>query len=154
MQNFLLPVSVLCLVILLLIFILKRFRHPYTVAYILAGILLGPHVSALFSEPHTVEGLGEIGILLLMFFLGVEIGIPNSKSLLRESIYAGALLSQTGEFGILACSLAYQMEIIPGEVFKACIAVTALSLLISSVWMSVVRKYVYGGVSGVRLRYK
>ena len=46
----------------------------------------------------------------------------------QDSMYAGALLSQTGEFGLLACSLAYQLEIIDYNFFKSALAVMGLSL--------------------------
>ena len=88
MHNILLPVCVLCLVILLLIVLLKKARQPYMVAYILAGVVLGPDITGMFSSPDTVEGLGEIGILLLMFFLGMENEIPNRKSLLFVPVIA------------------------------------------------------------------
>jgi monovalent cation:H+ antiporter-2, CPA2 family len=51
----------------------------------------------------------------------------------RDSIYAGALLSQTGEFGLLACSIAYQLKIIGYDFFKAALAIMGLSLLVSSI---------------------
>ncbi|MES1250236.1 MAG: cation:proton antiporter, partial [Chitinophaga rupis] len=82
------PASVLCLVILLLIFLLKKLRQPYLVAYMLAGILLGPHILGIFSSPEEISGLGEIGILLLMFFLGMEIAIPDKRSLLLQPLIA------------------------------------------------------------------
>jgi CPA2 family monovalent cation:H+ antiporter-2 len=78
MSDVLLPLSVLCLVILLMILILRRWRQPYLVAYILAGLVLGPQITGVFREPAVIETLGQIGVLLLMFFLGIEIEIPDS----------------------------------------------------------------------------
>lgn len=65
----------------------------------------------------------------------------------RDSLYAGGLLSQTGEFGIVACSLAYKMAIIPEALFKACMAITGLSLLCSTVWIALLRKIIFGTVN-------
>ena len=78
----------MCLVILLLIFILRRFNLPYLVAYIIAGILLGPHVTGIFSSVEDAVSLGEIGIVLLMFFLGIEINIPDKRNDLKIPIIA------------------------------------------------------------------
>jgi CPA2 family monovalent cation:H+ antiporter-2 len=61
----------------------------------------------------------------------------------HESIYSGALLSQTGEFGLLACSLAFQMQIINDGFYKTTLAVLGLSLLFSTVWMTVFRKLIH-----------
>ncbi|WP_431217638.1 cation:proton antiporter [Puia sp. P3] len=52
------------------------------VAYILAGIVLGPGMAGLFVPDKGPAELGEFGILLLMFFLGLEIEIPAKGTLL------------------------------------------------------------------------
>ncbi len=88
MPDVLFPLSVLCLAILLMILILRRWRQPYLVAYILAGLILGPQVTGVFKEPAAIETLGQIGVLLLMFFLGIEIEIPDNHSLLTQPLIA------------------------------------------------------------------
>ncbi len=88
MPDVLFPLSILCLVILLMILILRRWRQPYLVAYILAGLMLGPEVTGVFKEPAAIESLGQIGVLLLMFFLGIEIEIPDNRSLLTQPLIA------------------------------------------------------------------
>src|ERR1700743_3008403 len=93
MPNVLFPLSVLCLVILLMMLILRRWRQPYLVAYILAGLMLGPQVTGVFKEPVAIETLGQIGVLLLMFFLGIEIEIPDTRSLLTQPLVAQLIKS-------------------------------------------------------------
>jgi len=58
----------------------------------------------------------------------------------KQSIYGGALLSQTGEFGIVACSLAYNMRIVDAGTYKTAIAITELSLLFSTSWITITRQ--------------
>ncbi len=55
----------------------------------------------------------------------------------KDSWYGGALLSQTGEFGILALAIAYKTGIIPYDLYKAGLCITCLSLLLSTVWITV-----------------
>jgi CPA2 family monovalent cation:H+ antiporter-2 len=86
MHNLLFPISVTCLVILLLMVVLKKFSQPHLLAYIIAGILLGPYVSGILTDRAYIWSLGELGILFLMFFLGMEIHIPDSKSLLLKPL--------------------------------------------------------------------
>jgi len=88
MEHLLLAVSLMCLLILLLIFILKKFNQPYLAAYILAGVLMGPNVLGIFNEIEHTTSIGEIGILLLMFFLGMELEIPDRRSLLLRPVIA------------------------------------------------------------------
>lgn len=88
MNNVLFAISILCLAILLLIFLLKKLHQPYLVAYILAGIVLGPYASGIFNSAENISALGEIGILFLMFFLGLEIEIPDNRSILWKACIA------------------------------------------------------------------
>jgi CPA2 family monovalent cation:H+ antiporter-2 len=55
-----------------------RLRQPILLGYVLAGLLLspltpGPHV----QDVHTFEILAEIGVILLMFSVGIEFSIPD-----------------------------------------------------------------------------
>lgn len=88
MNELLWSVSILCLTTLGMMFILKRFNQPYLIAYILVGIILGPHISGVFTNPEQTETIGEIGILLLMFFLGMEINVPDNRSALVKPVVA------------------------------------------------------------------
>ena len=78
----------MCVVILLLIVLLKKLRQPYPIAYIVAGFLLGPQAGQVFTGADNITSLGEIGVLLLMFFLGMEIEVPDNRSLLLQPLIA------------------------------------------------------------------
>ncbi|MFP7655440.1 cation:proton antiporter domain-containing protein [Chryseobacterium proteolyticum] len=54
----------------------------------------------------------------------------------KDSFYGGALLSQTGEFGILALSIAYKSDMVGYDLYKAGLGITCLSLLLSTFWIS------------------
>jgi len=87
-RTVLFPLGILCLTVLLFIFLLKRLNQPYLVAYILAGIMLGPHAAGIFTDTGNIDWLGEIGIILMMFFLGLEIKIPDYKTMLVQPVIA------------------------------------------------------------------
>ncbi|RTZ46820.1 hypothetical protein EJ377_15600 [Chryseobacterium arthrosphaerae] len=64
------------------------------------------------------------------------------KSDWKESLYGGALLSQTGEFGIMALSIAYKAKIIEYSLYKAGLGITCLSILLSTIWISVLKSLI------------
>ncbi|WP_372747078.1 cation:proton antiporter, partial [Lutibacter sp.] len=70
-------VSVLAILIILLGLILKRFKQPYIIGYIMVGALLGEHGIGLIKDADSIHHLGEIGIILLLFFIGMEISLPE-----------------------------------------------------------------------------
>jgi monovalent cation:H+ antiporter-2, CPA2 family len=61
--------------ILLLGFTLKFFRQPHVVAYLIAGIVIGPWGVALVTDSDSISRLGTAGVVLLLFFVGMETDI-------------------------------------------------------------------------------
>ena len=57
--------------------VLRHFKQPFVIAYILAGVLLGKHGFEIITDEKLIEGLGEFGLILILFFIGMEINIPD-----------------------------------------------------------------------------
>jgi CPA2 family monovalent cation:H+ antiporter-2 len=58
-----------------------RLRQPVVLGYLLAGVMIGPHVPVpIVAEPEVVHTLSELGVILLMFYLGLEFSL---RKLLR-----------------------------------------------------------------------
>ncbi|MCB1672419.1 MAG: cation:proton antiporter, partial [Pseudomonadales bacterium] len=65
---------VICaLIALSLGFLMSLIRLPVFTGYILAGALLGPHGTGFVSDTDLMNQLGSVGVVLLLFFIGVEI---------------------------------------------------------------------------------
>lgn len=56
-----------------------HFRQPPILGYILTGILLGPSGLALIQNRQPVESLAELGVLLLLFVIGMELSLRLLK---------------------------------------------------------------------------
>lgn len=63
--------------ILILGLILKKVNQPYIIAYILTGVILGPFGFKVVNELEIAEIIGEFGLVILMFFIGMEISLPD-----------------------------------------------------------------------------
>jgi len=61
------------LVVLMLGLLLRAIHQPYVIGYLLAGIILGPHGVALITDDELLSRLGSIGVVLLLFFIGMEV---------------------------------------------------------------------------------
>ena len=95
MEEFLLTLGILTTAISLLILLLKQFRQPYLIAYTLAGIVLGPHVLRFIEKHHEIEIIGEVGIILHMFFLGMELEWPHHSRFMWKPVSFQLLKSLT-----------------------------------------------------------
>lgn len=49
--------------------LLKKFKQPLVIAYIIAGLLIGPYGLGLLTDISTITHLGNIGVVLLLFLL-------------------------------------------------------------------------------------
>jgi len=73
------------------LFIFHLIRVPAIVGFLLTGILAGPHGLGLIKDPHQVEILAEIGVVLLLFAIGLEFSLKR-MSQIKRSILLGGLL--------------------------------------------------------------
>ena len=56
--------------------VFQRLRQPVVLGYIIAGLIVGPHVPIpLVADPSVVQTLSELGVILLMFSLGLEFSL-------------------------------------------------------------------------------
>ena len=67
-------------------YVLKRLRQPYLIGYIIIGVCLGQYGFDVFKDEAQIAFLGEIGIILLFFFIGMEISLPNFVKQWRVAI--------------------------------------------------------------------
>ena len=61
--------------------IFHRLRQPVVLGYILAGVIIGPHTPPfpLIRDEHTITTLSELGVIFLMFSLGLEFSLRKLK---------------------------------------------------------------------------
>ncbi len=71
--------------------LLQYFRQPRLIGYILAGALLGPSVLGLQANDPTIHWLSELGIILLMFMLGLELDIGRFRKALKSALLVAGL---------------------------------------------------------------
>ena len=84
--------------------IMARVRQPPMVGYILAGVALGPSGLGLVESREHVAVLAELGILLLLFLIGMELSVRAFLAYIRLAVTAVALQVVASVAVILACS--------------------------------------------------
>jgi CPA2 family monovalent cation:H+ antiporter-2 len=70
-------ITILAVLVIMIGLVLKKFHQPYLIGYILAGAVLGDQGFGLIENHDLIKQLGEIGIILLLFFIGMEISLPE-----------------------------------------------------------------------------
>ncbi len=73
------------------LFICHQFRIPAVVGYLLTGIFVGPYGFGLVKGVHEVEVLAEIGIVLLLFTIGIEFSLKKLLEIKKSVLMGGSL---------------------------------------------------------------
>ncbi len=71
--------------------IFHRLRVPAIVGFLLTGVVAGPHGLVLVKAVHDVEILAEIGLVLLLFTIGIEFSLKNMLQIKKSVLMGGSL---------------------------------------------------------------
>src|SRR2546423_580383 len=66
-----------------------RLKLPALRGFIVAGVLLGPNALGLISDVRQVENLAEVGVILLLFTIGLEFSLPRLREMGRQVVIGG-----------------------------------------------------------------
>ena len=103
-------------------------RQPLLVAYIAIGCLLGPHGLALVADPDLLSEIAEVGIIFLLFLVGLDLPPAKLKNMAGEGLLT-AFASMVVFFGVgFGLMLAFGFTVV--EAIVTGIAVTFSSTII------------------------
>lgn len=80
---------------MLVVFLFHRLRQPTIVGFLASGVLMGPYGLSLIADVHQVELLAEIGVVLLLFTIGLEFSISKLNRM-RQMVLGGGSLQVLG----------------------------------------------------------
>ncbi|MCP9446908.1 MAG: cation:proton antiporter [Nitrospira sp.] len=89
------------------VFLFHQFRLPSIAGFLVAGAVIGPHGLNLISDIETVRTLAEIGVVLLLFTIGIEFSLIQMASLRKlllvaAPIQVGGVIALVWLGGVLA----------------------------------------------------
>ena len=73
--------------------VFNRLKQPVVLGYILAGFIIGPHTPpySLIHSEETINTLAELGVILLMFSLGLEFSLRKLRQVGGPALLAALL---------------------------------------------------------------
>ena len=102
-------IAIIFFIGLLILFIAQKLHIPGILAFLLTGLLIGPHGFGLISGLEEIEIMAEIGIVLLLFTIGMEFSIGSLKEIKKE-VFIGGLLQVVLTVGITALLLSFNFN--------------------------------------------
>ena len=104
-------------------------RQSLLIAYIALGVLCGPSGFGLVDDPHLIEDIAHVGIIFLLFLLGIDMCPRKLLELMREAI--GVTLASTLVFALLGYGIAAALGFSQPDCLLVGIATTLSSTIIS-----------------------
>jgi CPA2 family monovalent cation:H+ antiporter-2 len=86
-------------------FVFSRLRLPTIVGFMITGVVIGPYGLGLIKDVHAIEVLAEIGVVLLLFTIGLEFSLRRIAEMKRLVLLGGGL--QVALTFLLVAGIAY-----------------------------------------------
>jgi CPA2 family monovalent cation:H+ antiporter-2 len=83
-------------------YVLRMYNIPAAVAYIITGVVVGPSGLGLVYDRELLNHLGELGVIMLMFFIGMKVSLPRLLAKWRVAVLGTAAQMA---LSVLICSL-------------------------------------------------
>ncbi len=75
----------------IVVFLLNWLKIPSLVGFLIAGTLIGPYGIGFIKDVHSVEILAEIGVMLLLFTIGIEFSVAKLIKMKKTVLEGGGL---------------------------------------------------------------
>jgi monovalent cation:H+ antiporter-2, CPA2 family len=113
-----------------LVTVARRLALPTTLAYLVTGLLLGPHALAVVADSGTTRLLAELGVAFLLFTLGLEFSLPRLLAMRREVFGLGA--AQVAATASLFALLAHLLGVgwLPAIVVGGALSMSSTAMLL------------------------
>ena len=109
--------------------ICHRLHVPSIVGFLLTGLIAGPHGLALIQADGEVETLAEVGVILLLFTIGIEFSLKNLLQIKRSVLVGGSL--QVGLTLLAAFAIARYFGMLTNQsIFIGCLAAVSSTAIV------------------------
>ncbi|MGA2363963.1 MAG: monovalent cation:proton antiporter-2 (CPA2) family protein [Steroidobacteraceae bacterium] len=126
-------VLILLLATVLVVALGRRIGLPPLLGYVIVGIVLGPHAFALMPNGSQTQALAEIGVVFLLFTLGLEISFPRMIAMRREVFGLGLaqtlVVATAGALITHAFGIAWPSALVLGGALAMCSTAIVLAQL-------------------------
>ena len=93
--------AVVALAALICGMVMQRLRQPAIAGYILAGVILGPSSISLVNDRETIGLLAELGVLMLLYLIGMELSLRGARQVWKIALATTALQISVGLLAML-----------------------------------------------------
>jgi CPA2 family monovalent cation:H+ antiporter-2 len=90
--------------------VFRRLRASPVLGYLAAGVLVGPHALGLVSDVEGAEALGHLGVVFLLFTIGLELSLARLRVMRARVLALGALQVAATSAVVAGAALAFGLD--------------------------------------------
>ncbi len=109
-----------------------RFGVPSITGFLIAGVATGPHGLRLIGSPESVAEVSELGVVLLLFTIGLELSLSRLLALGRELIQGGGLQVFLTLAIVAVISAAIGLGLRQGAFYGALVALSSTAIILKA----------------------
>ena len=111
--------------------IARLLKQPAILGYLVAGIVIGPYALGVVQSTDNIQLLASIGVVLLLFTLGVEFSFHELKRIRNVAIFGGiAQIVVTAALGMVIAMFLLEQNLHEAIVFGFLIAISSTMVVI------------------------
>lgn len=120
-----------CIILLsvILLYIGQRFGLPSIVSYLVIGMIAGPFGLAIITDQNIINMIGEIGIILLLFTIGLEFSFQKLLRSWRTVIIGGTVQVCTTIVAVTAITLFFHMPLSEALIFGFIVSLSSTAIV-------------------------
>ncbi len=128
-MEFMLALAGIILISMVFLYICQVFRIPSIVAFLIIGMLVGPYGLGLITDESSIGTFGEIGIMLLLFTIGLEFSFDKLLRSWRIVIIGGLTQLVTTIVAITFVTYAMHVPFTAAIVFGFIISLSSTAIV-------------------------
>lgn len=107
-----------------------RLRLPSVVGFLVVGAIAGPGMLGLIADPDNVRELAEIGVVFLLFEIGLELPIERMRLLWRPALLGGGFQVGVTILAVVTCQSLFGLEPISALVVGAAVSMSSTAIVL------------------------
>jgi CPA2 family monovalent cation:H+ antiporter-2 len=129
-EPLLFDVAIILLAAFPLLFLGRRFRVPEVLSYIVAGIIIGPHALGFIRDAERVETIAELGVALILFFIGLHVPLARLRALGRTAFLSGPVQMGLTALGVAVVTVAIGRDFRAGIFYGLLVALGSTAVVL------------------------
>lgn len=128
-QRFLIDVAIVLAAAFPVLVLGKLLRVPELISYLVTGIAIGPHALRLIDDPVQVEAIAEVGVALILFFIGLHVPLERLRTLGRTTFVSGSMQMLFTVAAVVAIGMALGLNASQASFYGVLIALGSTSVV-------------------------